>query len=97
MSAIIQEYYTEVTLKNNTRYIPSIKIEALMDSVHNSDITSDMVFLSSETLSLPNVSQTRSFSKSPIKGNHKPTERANGLAKKCGQECPCFWKSLYGE
>ena len=47
--------------------------------------------------SLPNVSQTLFLSNSPIKGNQKPTERANRLAKKCHQECPYFWKSLYGE
>jgi hypothetical protein len=32
---------------------------------------------------LPEVSETLYFSSSPIKGNHKTTDQANGMAKKC--------------
>jgi hypothetical protein len=51
MSVTTQVHCTEVTLKNNTRYISSMKIDALMDSVHNADVTGDMAFPSSGTLS----------------------------------------------
>jgi len=74
-----------------------------MDSVHTSDKTGDMAFLSSETLgsrlckSAERVQKKLYFSNRPIKINHNPTDRAKGPAKKRHQECPYFWESLYGE
>jgi hypothetical protein len=35
MFAINDEHYNKITLKNNTRQISSITINALMNSVHN--------------------------------------------------------------
>jgi len=55
------------------------------------------IFLFWDCVSLPNVSETLYFSNSPMKRSHKPRAPANGLAKKCHQECPYIWKSLYGE
>jgi hypothetical protein len=56
MFAIIEERYNNVTLQNDTRQISSIKIGALMISVHDTfhftDVTSDTAFVSSEILSL---------------------------------------------
>jgi hypothetical protein len=53
--AIIEEHYTEVTLKN-VHHTLSTKIEALLISVHNiflcMDRTGGMEFISSEILSL---------------------------------------------
>jgi hypothetical protein len=56
MFAITEEHYNEFALKNNIRRLSSIKIDALMKSVHNTfhhaDMTDDIAFLSSEILSL---------------------------------------------
>jgi hypothetical protein len=56
MFAIIEEHYSEIILKNNTCLVSSIKIDALMNSAHNSlnyvDMTVEKTFISSEILSL---------------------------------------------
>jgi len=44
---IIEEHYDEVTLKRSTRQISSIKIDALMNSVH---ITSHYVDMTGDTV-----------------------------------------------
>jgi len=54
--ALIEERYNDVTLQNDARQISSIKIGALMNSVHYAfhftDMTADVAFLSSGFLSL---------------------------------------------
>jgi len=56
MFAHIEERYNSVTLYNDARQISSIKICALMNSVHDAfhftDMTADMAFLSLGVLSL---------------------------------------------
>jgi hypothetical protein len=51
MFVITEEHYKEVTLKNDTSQISPIKIDALMNSVHNTshyaDMTGDRALLSS--------------------------------------------------
>jgi hypothetical protein len=70
----------------------SIKTDVLMDSVHNTfhyaEMTGDMALISIKILivdciSLSNVFEKVCFLNSPIGINHKPTDGANGLAKKC--------------
>ena len=55
MFAIIEEHYNEITLKNNTGQMSSIKTDALMDLVRNTShyayVRRDRAFLSSEILS----------------------------------------------
>ena len=82
----------------------SIKTDELMNSVHNTfnyaDMTDGKAFISSEgngkwaCVILPNASETLFFSNSPITRNHKPTNRPNGLAKRCRHERRCFWKTV---
>lgn len=82
----------------------SIKTDELMNSVHNTfnyaDMTGGKAFISSEgngkwaCVILPNASETLFFSNSPITRNHKPTNRPNGLAKRCRHERRCFWKTV---
>jgi hypothetical protein len=102
MFSIIEGHYNEVTLKNNTRQISSIKIDEPMNSVHNTfhyaEMTCDMAFilqkfLVGDCVSLPNVSETLFFSNSPIIRNHKPIDQLNGLAKKCHHKRRYIWKS----
>ena len=49
--SLIEERYNDVTLQNDARQISSIKIGALMNSVHDAihftDMTADVAFLSS--------------------------------------------------
>jgi hypothetical protein len=56
MFAIVGDHYNRVTLKNNTWQESSIKVLALMNSVHNTfhyaDMTDDMTFIYSESLGL---------------------------------------------
>jgi hypothetical protein len=56
MFAIAEKCYDLVTLKYKTRRISSIGIDALMELVRNTshyaDMTADMAFISSESLSL---------------------------------------------
>jgi hypothetical protein len=51
-------------------------------------------FLVWDCVSLPNVHDTIFFSNSPITINHKPTDRANGLARKCLHKRRYFRKRL---
>ena len=56
MFATVEEHYHEVALQDNTRQIPPAKIDALMNSLHDTFhyfcVTGDMAFLSSEIRSL---------------------------------------------
>jgi hypothetical protein len=55
MFTIIEEHYNEITLKNSTGQVTSIKTDALMDLVcntfHYAYIRGDRAFLCSEILS----------------------------------------------
>jgi hypothetical protein len=54
--SIIEEHYSEVTFENITCQVSSIKIDALMNSVHSTfhgaDLRDSLAFLSSEILSM---------------------------------------------
>jgi hypothetical protein len=104
MLAIIEERYNNVTLQNDARQISSIKIGALMNSVHDTfhftDMTADMAFLSSEILSFRlrkpaerlKLSAFQIVPQKKKRRNHKPTDRVNGVAKKCPHKRLYFWK-----
>lgn len=55
MFASIEDCYKEVTLEYHTPHVSSIKIDEMMNSVHNSyhyvDMTGDMTYLTSEIFS----------------------------------------------
>ena len=88
MFVIIEERYKEITLKNSTGQVSSIPNDALMNFVRNTSHNAWEVtgrsflhkFLVSVCARLQNMFQTLCFSNSPITRNHKPTDRANGLA-----------------
>ena len=99
MFAIIEEPYKGITRKNNTRWISFINFDALLNSIHKTfhfaDMTSHRAFLSSESRSSrARKSAERVWNTSiqiaPLK-NHKSTDGATGLAKKCRRKSRHFW------
>jgi hypothetical protein len=91
MFAIVVKHYKKSLLRDNHQIL-SIKVDALMDkdhkTLHYTDMTCDVAFISSAILSLrrvglPGVFATFSYSSSTIKRNYQLTDGANKLAKKC--------------